>query len=138
MAHILIMEDDTQLTRMWTDALFADGHSAEVYRGARAALDAARAREFDLVIVDIFVKYDGQFVPDGGLILISKLRQLHLGDVPRWWRIAPIIAVTGASAINGGFDPLRTARDMGADTELRKPFTTSELIGNVHDLLSKV
>ncbi|MEO1613544.1 MAG: hypothetical protein AAFU55_14500, partial [Pseudomonadota bacterium] len=106
-----------------------------VVESATDAISVALERVIDLCIVDIFIQRDGVYVPDGGVILISKFRQMHPAETPPWWRHVPIIAVTGASGISGGFDPLRTARDMGANVRMRKPIPLSELLQCVEDLL---
>ncbi|MEL7464978.1 MAG: response regulator [Pseudomonadota bacterium] len=136
MADIMILEDDRQLSRRWKGALTGVGHTVEIVETASEGLALAREKKFDLCIVDIFIKRDGAYVPDGGVILISKFRQVHPDRSEPWWSTVPIIAITGASGILGGYDPLRTARDMGANLMIRKPIPLNEMMKCVEDLLN--
>ena len=134
MAEILILEDDRPLAQQWRRTLMNAGHSVEICAAASEALEIINTRRFDLFIVDMLIRRDGAYVPDGGMILISKMRQMHRNSEP-WWRTVPILAVTGALVLPNGFDPLRRASGMGANMTLRKPVRSLTLLESVRSLL---
>ena len=136
MANVLILEDDAELSQSWRAALIENGHSVTLAHEVSAAMDAIRNAVFDIFIVDIFIKHEGRYVPEGGLSLISKLRQLHPEIAEPWWRTAPIIAVSGAARVSGSFDPLRSARDIGANNLMHKPVEIKRLLAAIDELLS--
>lgn len=135
MAEILILEDDLELSNTWARALRAVGYKVELVTDSTSALAAMKERRFDLVVVDVFIKKGGQFVPDGGVLLLAKIRRAYAGGQANWWRTVPVLAVSGGFVIEGGFDPLKTAADMGATEWLRKPIPMDELIYTIRRML---
>ncbi|MEM7545676.1 MAG: response regulator [Pseudomonadota bacterium] len=135
MARLLILEDDIDLTDQWEEVLTAAGHELTITRNASEASARLTEQVYDLVIADIYVRQGGVLVPDGGVLLISRLRQMVNLNRPAWWQTVPILAVSGGSRIAGGFDPLRTARDLQATDWMRKPFTPKDLVFRVGTML---
>lgn len=136
MARILIMEDDLDQAQAWANVLRTQSHEVVLTTGAQEAKLQVSQTAFDLVIVDMYVKRGTSYTPDGGLRLISFLRAPHSPSIkaPVWLDI-PILAVSGGTHINGGHDPLRLARDQGADMWLRKPIDLDSLLDAVARLL---
>jgi len=136
MARILVLEDDRDLSDQWDDTLTLAGHEVTITRNASEATIRVNENVYDLVIVDMYIREGGKLIPDGGVILLSRLRQLIDVNRPIWWRTVPILAVSGGASIKGGFDPLRTARDLQATDWMRKPFTPQDLNHRVTQLLN--
>lgn len=137
MATILIMEDQLELAEAWAELLKMDQHGVLICASGSEALATAQARRVDLVIADIFVRHGGALVPDGGILLIGRLRALEIVDDKPWLRRLPIIAVSGGGMIEDRGDPLQTAQMVGADLVLRKPVEGAVLRAVVNDLLSR-
>lgn len=138
MAKILILEDDTDLSTIWREELERAGHQVSPYRGGPQALEALKTGKFDLLISDIFIRDKGELVPDGGLSLISRLRMAGRMPGAGELRNIKVLAISGGAYISGGYDPLRLARDLGADSWMRKPVDLTELLDAVEVLVSPV
>lgn len=137
MADILILEDEFILAWDWADALHELGHKTQIVVTATEAIAAAHQTRFDVIITDIFIEQHGQLVADGGTSLISKIRNSTDLQSAEWRASVPIIAVTGSLGVKGGFDPLQTAHDLGANLVLRKPFPLSDLIDPLQNKILK-
>jgi len=121
MSRILVVDDDLQVLEVLGEMLYLEGYDVGTARNGREALDRFRGGGFDLVITDLIM-------PDKeGLETIAELRTLD--------RSVPIVAMSGGGCI-GSTDHLQTARYLGADISLAKPFARSELISAVTRLLS--
>jgi CheY-like chemotaxis protein len=53
MAYILLVEDDTMISRMLTMRLMLRGHKVETVFNGQEAVDAALGGEYDLVLMDM-------------------------------------------------------------------------------------
>jgi DNA-binding response OmpR family regulator len=108
-ASILLIEDDTCLAEMVTDALGARGYRvwhARTGAEAEALLDEIRA---DLILLDLML-------PDrNGLLLCIKLMEAHAG--------IPLIVCSATKRK----DDAVLALKVGADDFLAKPFSIDEL-----------
>lgn len=136
MARILIMEDDVDQARAWANVLRVQSHDVTLTTGAEEAKLQVTQNAFDLAIVDMYVKRGNTYISDGGLRLISFLRAPRSPSQQSQARLdIPILAVSGGARINGGHDPLRLARDQGADMWLRKPIDRDGLLDAVARLL---
>jgi two-component system, cell cycle response regulator CpdR len=80
MAHILIAEDNESVREYVTRGVQSFGHSVTVTQDGGAALDAARAQKFDLLLTDIVMPVmDGialalavsDIAPDMPIIMMS-------------------------------------------------------------------
>lgn len=122
MASVLIIDDDDMVRTMLLRTLTRGGHEAF---GARDGVEGvARFLEHpaDLVITDIFMPNQE------GLATIMELR-----------RGAPdlkIIAISGGGA-RASLDVLPVAEALGARKTLRKPFTPSEVMEAVREVLGE-
>lgn len=112
---ILLIDDDLLLLRTMTRILVADGHEVVTASEGERAMALYRENSPDLVITDIVMP--GQ----EGIETILTLRR---DDNP-----VKIIAISGADA-----EMLETARLIGADDILEKPFRAHELVNRVRAL----
>jgi len=120
MTRVLVMEDDAVFRSALRVSL--EGAGYEVTDAADGAAGLRRYRETgaDLVLVDIFMP------ETDGLEVIRALRT----EVPR----PKLVAMSGGGQA-GQDDILKIAAALGAARTLRKPFTPSELLSVVRDLL---
>ena len=121
MSSILVVDDDTQVLDVMSEMLKLEGHHVTLAENGKQAVEQVEAEDFDLVITDLIMP------EKEGLETIADIRKLR-GPVP-------IIAISGGGRI-GPTDYLETARFIGADATLAKPFGRDELITAVSDLLN--
>ncbi len=120
MARILIIEDTEDIRKLMIRALRRVGHEVVAVSDGAQGLRAFREAPPEIVITDIFMpEQDG----------LETLRELR-----REGHSFRTIAVSGGG-IAGQMDVLKTARQMGADRVLAKPFRISELTSLVDELL---
>ncbi len=121
MSTILVIDDDSQVLQVLSEMLRLEGHEVTMAENGREAMRCYDTQAFDLVITDIIM-------PDReGLETIADLRQRS--------KSLPIIAISGGGR-SGSMDYLETARYLGADTTLSKPFGREELIRAVNAALA--
>ena len=113
-----MVEDDVRLAATVERMLAAEGHDVEVVGDGNAALQRARERPFDLVVLDIMLP---------GLDGISVCRRLRATGA------MPILLLT---ALGGTAERVR-GLDSGADDYLVKPFAYEELLARVRALLRR-
>jgi len=116
--RILIVEDDKALGRVLTDNLTFEGFEVEWVTEGRAALDSARGRGADLILLDI-----GLPDTDG----------FHLLELFRGAGATPVIILT---AHGQKADKLQGLR-LGADDYVTKPFDVEELLARVQTVLRR-
>ncbi len=121
MSSILVVDDDTQVLDVMSEMLRLEGHQVSVAENGRQAVDRMRDDHFDLVITDLIMP------EKEGLETIADIRKLQTD--------LPIIAISGGGRV-GPTDYLETARFIGADATLAKPFGRQELISTVTHLLA--
>lgn len=118
-SHILLVDDDQELTELLSDYLEAEGVTVSVSNSAMDALERLQAGElFDLAVCDIMM-------PEmSGLELLQQLRpgfQL------------PVIMLTG----RGGDIDRILGLEMGADDYLSKPCNPRELLARIRAVLRR-
>ena len=119
-AEILLVEDDPALARALETVLRRDGYPVVVAANGRVAMDVVTKRRVALVISDIFM-------PDGdGLELLNFLRRL----TPH----PPLVAMSGAGDGRVG-NMLQVAGALGAARILAKPFSPSQMLALVRELI---
>ena len=121
MSSILVVDDDTQVLDVMSEMLRLEGHAVTIAENGRCAVERLRTDSFDLVITDLIMP------EKEGLETIADIRK-HRGEIP-------IIAMSGGGRV-GPADYLETARFIGANTTLAKPFGRQELINAVSELLA--
>lgn len=118
--HILLVDDDQELTELLSDYLEAEGMRVSVENSGKAALERLhRGDLFDLAVFDIMM-------PEmSGLELLQQVRpKLDL----------PVVMLTG----RGGDIDRILGLEMGADDYLAKPCNPRELLARIRAVLRRV
>ena len=116
-----MVDDDEQVRKLVHSILTDSGHDVTIATNGKIATRMYREQPFDLVITDLVM-------PDmEGIELIQKLRVIDQ-DVK-------IIAISGGFA--GASTYLKTAKLMGAQYTLPKPFNLDELLNVVSTALGQ-
>lgn len=122
MAHIMVVEDEQELARLISTTLQSDGHTVEVFRDGRFALDRINDTtrpEPNLYILDLGLpRVDG-------LALTRRIRQT---------RITPILMLTAKTS---ELDKV-LGLELGADDYITKPVSLRELQARVGAILRRV
>jgi len=122
MSAILVIDDDASVREVVSQMLRMEGHEVAIAENGREAIDLIGRRRFDLVITDLIMP------EKEGIETISEIRR---GD-----QDIPILAISGGGRL-GPADYLETARYIGADATLAKPFARQELIATIESLLTR-
>jgi len=118
-ARILVVDDDATF-RLTTAALLqADGHEVETAADGQQAVEALRARRFDLLLVDL------RMPGIDGIALVEALRLWGFG--------IPILMISGYGTVDAAVRALH----LGADDFLLKPVEPEVLSARVTDLLER-
>jgi CheY-like chemotaxis protein len=114
--RILVIDDDEGVTDSIAALLRAHGHIVSLLNDGGQALEDIRSSPFDLVITDIIM-----FGTDG----IETIQAIR-----KQFPLMPVIAMSGGGC---GFQPgcLRTARMLGANETLDKPFEDGTLFETI-------
>jgi two-component system copper resistance phosphate regulon response regulator CusR len=116
---ILVVEDQKKTAAFLGNGLRESGFRAQIARDGEAGLAAARAGQFDLLIVDIMLpKKDGW-------TLVKELRDSGVGT--------PVIFLTARDSVRDRVKGL----ELGADDYVVKPFAFSELLARIRSLLRR-
>ena len=119
MTQILLVEDDETLSELISEYLSEQGYDVTVRTDAKAALDTAYERNFDILILDVKL-------PKGdGFSLLSELRRL--GDD------TPAIFTTSLNALQD----LEIGYKSGCDDYLKKPYELKELLLRIQILIKR-
>ena len=119
MTQILLVEDDETLSELISEYLSEQGYDVTVRADAKAALDTAYERNFDILILDIKL-------PKGdGFSLLRELRRL--GDD------TPAIFTTSLNALQD----LEIGYKSGCDDYLKKPYELKELLLRIQILIKR-
>ncbi len=121
MSAILVIDDDAQVLDVLSEMLRLEGHDVVTALNGARAVEEVRRQIFDLVITD--------------LIMPEKEGLETIADIRKARGAIPIIAISGGGRI-GPQDYLETARHIGANATLAKPFARKELISAVDALLA--
>lgn len=121
MPQILIIDDDPDIRRLLRAALERGGHSVLEAADGATGVRAWRASRPDLVITDL------QMPGKDGLDTLFELVNLDAG--------VKVIAMTGGNW-REAVDRLHDARLFGALRTVAKPFTLSEMVRVVGEVLA--
>jgi DNA-binding response OmpR family regulator len=116
--RILVAEDDPMQADLIRLYLERDGHGVRVVHNGREALEQARARRPDLLVLDV---------------MMPGLDGLDLCRILRTESDIPILMLTARTTE----DDLLLGLDLGADDYLTKPFSPRELAARVRALLRR-
>jgi len=121
MAVVLIIEDDDHLRSLLREVLTRAGHDVHEAANGEIGMRRFNAAPADVVVTDIIM-------PDKeGLETIMELRREHPN--------VKIIAISGGGmALDAQY--LSTAKALGADLTIEKPFEPREVIEAIGGLLS--
>ncbi len=136
MSKILLMEDNTPQALQIIGYLEDANHTVQRSLSATEALVFLENDLFDLIITDVFVKATTGYLPDGGVRLISKIRNPQGNEAAKRHTHCPIMAISGGTDIPGGPSALGVAEQVGADHVLKKPFEEAAFIQAVNRLLA--
>ena len=121
MSAILLVDDDISVLDVMSEMLRLEGHDVTVAENGEQAVERVNEQNFDLIITD--------------LIMPEKEGLETIADIRRQYAQIPIIAISGGGRL-GPNDYLETARFIGANATLAKPFARTELIKTVDSLLA--
>src|SRR5258708_19546514 len=116
--HVLVVDDDSHIAASLRRALIYEGYAVDVAPDGAVALNRARERMPDLVVLDVMLP--GM----SGVEVCERLRAA--GDVP-------ILMLTAKDATADRVMGL----DSGADDYLVKPFAYEELMARIRALLRR-
>jgi DNA-binding response OmpR family regulator len=117
-ANVLVAEDDAKQAELLRRYLQREGHSVVVVHDGRAAIDEARARRPDLVLLDV---------------MMPGVDGLDVCRVLRAESDVPVLMLTARSTE----DDLLLGLDLGADDYVTKPYSPRELMARVRTLLRR-
>ena len=115
---LLLVEDERSISEPLRQALEREGFDVRLAESASGALDAFRARQPDLVVLDVML-------PDGdGREVLRELRQVS--------RI-PVVMLTA----RGEEMDRVLGLELGADDYVTKPFSAAELVARIRAVLRR-
>jgi DNA-binding response OmpR family regulator len=114
--RILVVEDDAQLARQIGSALTEAGHDQVIVHDGERALDKAKQKPFDLIVLDVILP------GIDGFEVLRHLRSEHMAS-----RVLMLTA-------RGEVKDRVTGLQLGADDYLPKPFAMRELVARVNAL----
>jgi DNA-binding response OmpR family regulator len=117
-ARVLVAEDDRMQADLIRVYLERDGHSVRVVHDGRAALEHARTRRPDLLVLDV---------------MMPSMDGLDVCRILRAESDVPILLLTARSTE----DDKLLGLDIGADDYVTKPFSPRELAARVRALLRR-
>jgi DNA-binding response OmpR family regulator len=116
-AHILVVEDETQIARVLKMELEYEGYQVSVEHDGKSGFATAISTEIDLILLDVLLP---------GLSGIEVLRRLRKEN-----KLTPVILLT---ARNTTFDKV-AGLDQGANDYVTKPFEIEELLARIRACL---
>ena len=116
--RILLVEDERALREALADALAGDGYTVEQAADGVAGLTAFRAKEPDLVLLDL---------------MLPEMNGIEICRAIRSNSKVPIIMVTAKAAETDRIAGL----DLGADDYVTKPFSARELSARIRAVLRR-
>jgi CheY-like chemotaxis protein len=121
MARILVIDDHEDIRAVVSGVLESAGHEVVLAPNGARGIEAQRRSSADLVITDILMP------EKEGLETIRDLKQEFPG--------LRIIAMSGGGRIPMATNFLSSAKELGADAVLRKPFGPDDLLEQVQEAL---
>jgi two-component system, OmpR family, response regulator MprA len=119
LGHVLLAEDDRGVRESLVRALTFEGYEVEAVSDGAQALEAATARQPDVVVLDVMMPYVD------GLTVCRQLRDRY--------RTLPILMLTARHEVSDRVAGL----DAGADDYVVKPFALGELFARLRALLRR-
>jgi DNA-binding NtrC family response regulator len=116
-AHLLIVEDDSEMRDLLRKVLEKDGYQVSVAADGHEAIALLTCGHFDLVVTDMLMPYDG------GLELLEFIRATQ--------PMLPVIIITAF----GDWQSYSRALELGAVAFISKPLRMAELASAIHEAL---
>jgi len=116
--HVLIVDDDPEITESIRFALKSAGFRVSIARDGNQGVAIAETKEPHLVILDMMMPRRS------GFLVLERLRQNDQEPVP-------VIMITG----NEGNRHQEYAEMLGVNDYIHKPFTMDRLLDSVNNLL---
>jgi len=121
MAHVLLIEDNSDLLTLWAEALEDEGFDVRTATSGVRGVEIAGQENFDVVVTDILM-------PDkDGIETLLAIRR----DNPN----AKTIVVSGGGA-TGNTSFLEMAEKLGASATMQKPVDLNDLTAAIRELAS--
>src|SRR5204862_3519796 len=117
-ARVLVVDDDPGVLDVVAFTLRREGYAVDEERTGTSALEAARTRSYDIVILDIM------------------LPELSGTDVCRALRAESDVPILMLTARDAEVDRV-LGLELGADDYVTKPFSTAELLSRVRAILRR-
>jgi two-component system response regulator RegX3 len=117
-SRILVVEDEPAISEAVAYALRDAGYEVDAVRDGEDALEAARTRDYDLMILDL---------------LLPGVQGMDVAQALRAESDLPIVMLTARDAEVDRIAGL----DVGADDYVTKPFSVAELVSRVRALLRR-
>jgi len=117
-AHILVVDDDSQIRRVMRTTLEAQGYEVDEAGSGERAIELILASKYDLVILDINLP---------GKTGIETCKQIRNGAS------VPIIMLTVRDSSTDKIEAL----DAGAQDYVTKPFTMGEMLARIRSVLRR-
>jgi DNA-binding response OmpR family regulator len=117
---VLLLEDDIALRGLLEDALRTEGLTVFTFDSFEALRSAARAKQADVIVAD-FWGVSQRTLNETGRREIQELNEL-----------LPVILLTGRTWAENA-----TARDLGAQALVRKPFDLDDLLTEIERVLNE-
>ena len=119
MATILVVDDSSSMRQMLSFTLKSEGHDVTEAEDGVIALNAAKGKNYDLVLADVNM-------PNmDGISLISELRKLP------GYKSTPLLMLTTESAS----DKKQSGKKAGATGWIVKPFNSEQLLAVINRAL---
>ncbi|MEG0925471.1 response regulator transcription factor [Chryseobacterium sp.] len=116
---ILIVEDETELSKSISEYLSGENYLCEVAETYTEAINKIEMFHYDCILLDIML-------PDGnGLKILEELKKQQKQD--------GVIIISAKNALDDKISGLQT----GADDYLTKPFHLSELMARVYSIIRR-
>jgi DNA-binding response OmpR family regulator len=116
---ILIIEDETELTKSISEYLSEENYLCEFASTFGEAMEKIETFQYDCILLDIML-------PDGnGLTLLEELKKQNKQD--------GVIIISAKNAL----DDKITGLQLGADDYLTKPFHLSELMARIYSIIRR-
>lgn len=119
MAKVLLVDDSNTLLKCISRMLTDGGHEVVAFSSGHRAVEYLGSKSVDVVLTDLYMPQ-----PDGYEIVQSVRHMVH----------RPPLIVMSSNAL--ACEVFRDARALGAATALAKPFTASQLLAVISDVLA--
>jgi CheY-like chemotaxis protein len=122
MAHLLVIDDDTDIRFILKTFFTGDGHTVDTAENGKVGMELAEHNHYDLIITDMLM-------PEmDGIEVIAAIKTKSPAT--------RIIALTGGSAMLEKSLLLSTAQAMRADKVVAKPLDIKVLKAAVNEVLA--